>query len=74
MVNREKKEVIAVIKKEFGNPFPDINLHDDVIQFKKVFSTGINKIGDMLGKHSKVIHHFAPKYSKKLTNDLKVTF
>ena len=25
----------------------------------------------MLGKHSKVIHHFAPKYSKKLTNDLK---
>ena len=71
MVNRGKKEVISAIKKEFGNPFPDINNADDVMRFKKASTIGINKVGDMLGKHSKVIHHFAPKYSKKLTNDLK---
>ena len=71
MVNRGKKEVISAIKKEFGTPFPDINNADDVMRFKKASTAGINKVGDMLGKHSKVIHHFAPKYSKKLTNDLK---
>ena len=35
MVNRGKKEVISSIKKEFANPFPDINSPDDVIRFKK---------------------------------------
>jgi hypothetical protein len=71
MVNRGKKEVIAAIKKEFANPFPDINSPDDVMRFKKVSTAGINKVGDMLGKHSRVIHIFAAKYAKKLTNDLK---
>ena len=71
MVNRGKKEVISAIKNEFGKPFPDIVSTDDVMRFKKTSTAGINKVGDMLGKHSKVIHHFAPKYSKKLTNDLK---
>ena len=41
------------------------------MRFKKISTAGINKVGDMLGKHSKVIHHFAPKYSKKFTVDLK---
>ena len=67
MVNRGKKEVISSIKKEFANPFPDINSPNDVIRFKKMASTAaINKVGDMLGKHSRVIHIFAKKYAKKL--------
>ena len=69
MVNRGKKEVVAVIKREFAKPFPEINSAEDVIQFKKVFSTGINKIGDMLGKHSRLIHILAKKYAKKFTDD-----
>ena len=69
MVNRGKKEVIAVIKREFAKPFPEINSAEDVIRFKKVFSTGINKIGDMLGKHSRLIHILAKKYAKKFTDD-----
>ena len=71
MVNRGKKEVISSIKREFANPFPDITSPDDVMRFKKVSTSGINKVGDMLGKHSRVIHIFAAKYAKKLTNDLK---
>ena len=71
MVNRGKKEVISSIKREFATPFPDINSPNDVARFKKVSSAGINKVGDMLGKHSRVIHIFAPKYAKKLTDDLK---
>ena len=71
MVNRGKKEVITSIKKEFVNPFPEINSSDDVLRFKKISSSGINKVGDMLGKHSRVIHIFAAKYAKKLTDDLR---
>jgi hypothetical protein len=71
MVNRGKKEVISSIKKEFANPFPDINSPDDIIRFKKASTAGIKKVGDMLGKHSRVIHIFASKYAKKLTEDLK---
>jgi len=69
MVNRGKKEVVAVIKREFAKPLPEINSAEDVIKFKKVFSTGINKIGDMLGKHSRLIHILAKKYAKKFTDD-----
>ena len=71
MVNRGKKEVISSIKKEFANPFPDITSPDDVLRFKKASTVAINKVGDMLGKHSRVIHIFARKYAKKFTNDLK---
>ena len=71
MVNRGKKEVISAIKKEFSNPFPDINSPNDVLRFKKASTAAINKVGDILGKHSRVIHIFAKKYAKKLTNDLK---
>ncbi len=69
MVNRGKKEVIAAIKREFTTPFPEINSLEDVTRFKKIFSTGINKIGDMLGKHSRLIHILAKKYAKKFTDD-----
>ena len=71
MVNRGKKEVISSIKKEFANPFPDINSPDDIMRFKKVTAAGIKKVGDMLGKHSRVIHIFAKKYAKKLKEDLE---
>ena len=71
MVNRGKKEVIASIKKEFANPFPDINSPNDVMQFKKASTARIKKVGDMLGKHSRVIHIFASKYAKKLKEDLE---
>ena len=71
MVNRGKKEVISSIKREFANPFPEINSPDDVMRFKKISSSGINKVGDMLGKHSKVIHILARKYAKKLKEDLE---
>ena len=52
MVNRGKKRLVAVIKREFAKPFPEINSAEDA-RIQKVFSTGINKIGDMLGKHSR---------------------
>jgi len=72
LVNRGKKEVISSIQNEFKGTFPEINSFDNVLGFQRNASRGIKKVGDMLGKHSRVIHIFAKKYAKKLKDDLSV--
>ena len=66
LVNRGKKEVISSIQKEFRIEFSNIDSFDKVKDFQRSASRGIKKVGDMLGKHSRVIHIFAKKYAKKL--------
>nr|ACF09830.1 hypothetical protein [uncultured marine crenarchaeote AD1000-207-H3] len=72
LVERGKKEVISVIKRESSVQLPEINSYNDV----KIFNTSANKllkkIGDALGRQSRVIHIFAKKYANKLKDDLKV--
>ena len=70
LVNRGKKEVISSIQNEFKIGFSDIDSFDKVLDFQRDASRGIKKVGDMLGKHSRVIHIFAKKYAKKLKDDL----
>ena len=72
LVNRGKSEVISTIKKEFQSSFLEINSIENVLEFEKVASKSIKKVGDILGKHSRVIHIFAKKYAKKLKDDLHV--
>jgi len=72
LVNRGKKEVISAIQNEFKNGFSDIDSFDSVKDFQRNASHGIKKVGDMLGKHTRVIHIFAKKYAKKLKGDLQV--
>ena len=72
LVNRGKKEVISSIQNEFKGTFPEINSFDNVLGFQRNASRGIKKVGDMLGKHSRVIHIFAKKYAKKLKGDLGI--
>ena len=71
LVNRGKKEVIETIQNELKSEFSQINSFDDVLAFQKKASKGVKKIGDMLGKHSRVIHIFAKKYAKKLKDDME---
>jgi len=71
LVNRGKKEVISSIQNEFQIKFSDIDSFDLVLDFQRNASRGIKKVGDMLGKHSRVIHIFAKKYAKKLKDDLQ---
>ena len=71
LVNRGKKEVISSIQNEFQIKFSDIDSFDRVLDFQRNASRGIKKVGDMLGKHSRVIHIFAKKYAKKLKDDLQ---
>jgi len=70
LVNRGKKEVISSIQNEFKIRSSDIDSFDKVLNFQRNASRGIKKVGDMLGKHSRVIHIFAKKYAKKLKDDL----
>ena len=72
LVNRGKKEVISSIQNEFKGTFSEINSFDNVLGFQRNASRGIKKVGDMLGKHSRVIHIFAKKYAKKLKGDLGI--
>ena len=63
LVNRGKKEVISSIQNEFRIDSASIDSFEKVIDFQKNASRGIKKVGDMLGKHSRVIHIFAKKYA-----------
>ena len=72
MVKRGKNEVINVIKKETAVVFQEINSIEDVSSFNIKSTRLLKKIGDVLGRQSRVIHIFAKKYATKLKNDLKV--
>ena len=71
LVNRGKKEVISSIQNEFQIKFSEIDSFERVLDFQRNSSRVIKKVGDMLGKHSRVIHIFAKKYAKKLKDDLQ---
>ena len=71
LVNRGKKEVISSIQNEFQVKFSEIDSFERVLDFQRNSSRSIKKVGDMLGKHSRVIHIFAKKYAKKLKDDLQ---
>ena len=72
IVKRGKNEVISVIKKETAVVIPEINSFEDIKTFNITATRSLKKIGDALGRQSRIIHHFAKKYASKLKNDLKV--
>ncbi|MEM3064719.1 MAG: hypothetical protein QW177_05030 [Candidatus Nitrosotenuis sp.] len=67
LVVRSKAEVIDIISKESKKTLPSASSYDEVIKAAEMASHTLKKIGDVLGKHSRVIHVFAKKYA----NDLK---
>ena len=72
LVERGKKEVISVIKRESIVQLPEINSYEDMKIFNATANRMLKKIGDALGRQSRVIHIFAKKYAGKLKGDLKV--
>ena len=71
LVERGKKEVISIIKRESVVELPEINSFEDVENFNAVAGRMLKKIGDALGRHSVPINVFAKKYASKLKDDLK---
>lgn len=70
IVVRAKTEVIDVISKESKKSLPSISAFDDVLKTEEAASHTLKKIGDILGKHSRVIHVFAKKYAQDLKDHL----
>ena len=72
LVERGKKDVISIIKRESIVKLPEINSYKDVKDFNAIAGRMLKKIGDALGRHSIAINAFAKKYAGKLKNDLKI--
>ncbi|MEX0854614.1 MAG: exonuclease SbcC [Nitrosopumilaceae archaeon] len=70
LVVRGKKQVIDTIKKENSEKLPDIKSYDDVLALTELLTQRLKRIGDVLGRQSRVIHIFAKKYAIKLKDYL----
>ena len=65
IVVRGKQQVIDMIKKD-ATSLPDIASYDDAENLNLVLHQMLKKIGDVLGRQTRVIHIFAKKYAEKL--------
>jgi hypothetical protein len=70
LVVRGKKLVISTIKREASEKFSDISSYDDIIAMDNHINQMLKRIGDVLGRQSRVIHIFAKKYASKLKEHL----
>ena len=65
IVVRGKQQVIDMIKKD-ATHLPNITSYDDAENLNVVLNQMLKKIGDVLGRQTRVIHIFAKKYAEKL--------
>ncbi len=71
IVVRGKKQVIDMIKKDVA-PLPKISSFDDAEKLNSVLNLILKKVGDVLGRQTRVIHIFAKKYATQLKDNLIV--
>jgi hypothetical protein len=71
IVVRGKQQVIDVIKKGVV-PLPKISSFDDAEKLDSVLNLILKKVGDVLGRQTRVIHIFAKKYASQLKENLEV--
>lgn len=70
MVTRGKRQVIHIIKAEARRAVVSVDTVEDVRTIASDIAQPIKRIGDALGRHSKVIHIFAKKQAGKLKSTL----
>ena len=71
IVVRGKKQVIDVIKKDVTR-LPELSSIDDVKKLNSSLNQILKKVGDVLGRQTRVIHIFAKKYASQLKDNLEV--
>ena len=71
IVVRGKKQVIDMIKKDVVS-LPKISSFEDAEKLNSVLSLILKKVGDVLGRQTRVIHIFAKKYAAQLKENLAV--
>ena len=72
LVVRGKKLVISTIQREASEKFPEVSSFNDISSLHSILSQMLKRIGDVLGRQSRVIHIFAKKYASKLKEHLAV--
>lgn len=70
IVVRGKKQVIQVIKKDVV-PLPHVTDIDDIYKVDHSMNQVLKKVGDVLGRQTRVIHIFAKKHAVKLKENLE---
>ena len=70
IVVRGKKQVIQVIKKDVV-PLPHVTDIDDIYKVDHSLNQVLKKVGDVLGRQTRVIHIFAKKHAVKLKENLE---
>ena len=71
IVVRGKKQVINVIKKDVVS-LPEVSSIDDAKKLDNSLNQILKKVGDVLGRQTRVIHIFAKKYATQLKDNLEV--
>ena len=71
IVVRGKKQVIDVIKKGVTS-LPEVSSLDDMEKLNYSLNQILKKVGDVLGRQTRVIHIFAKKYANQLKDNLEV--
>jgi hypothetical protein len=71
IVVRGKKQVIDVIKKDVAH-LPEISSIADAKKLNSSLHQILKKVGDVLGRQTRVIHIFAKKYANQLKDNLEV--
>lgn len=71
IVVRGKKQVIDMIKKDVVS-LPKISSMEDAEKLNSVLNLILKKVGDVLGRQTRVIHIFAKKYATQLKDNLEV--
>ena len=69
IVVRGKKQVIDMIKKDVVS-LPKISSFEDAEKLNSVLNLILKKVGDVLGRQTRVIHIFAKKYAGQLKANL----
>jgi len=71
IVVRGKKQVISVIKKDVTRLI-DVSSIDDAEKLDTSLNQILKKVGDVLGRQTRVIHIFAKKYAAQLKENLEI--
>lgn len=71
IVVRGKKQVIDVITKGVAS-LPEVSTIDNAKKFDVLLNQILKKVGDVLGRQTRVIHIFAKKYANQLKDNLEV--
>ncbi len=71
IVVRGKKQVIDIMKKGVVH-LPEVSSIDDVEKLNSSLNQILKKVGDVLGRQTRVIHIFAKKYATQLKENLEV--